>query len=153
MSLRKFSALCVLLVAGFGAAAAASAQQVSLRSVKGEFDDVKERMVLAIENHGLVINYTAYVGNMLERTGKDIGHEQRIYGKAEVLEFCSAGVSRATMEADPRNIAYCPYTIAVYTLPHEAQKVYIAYRKPPQSTQPLREIGRLLDSIVREALK
>ena len=151
MSFRKLLWACALLFAG--TAAAASAQEVTVRSVRGEFDDVKERVVLAIGNRGLVLNYTAYIGNMLERTGKDIGRERRVYDKAESLEFCSAGVSRATMEADPRNIAYCPYAIAIYTLPGDAQKVYVAYRKPPQYTPPLREVGRLLDAIVREALK
>ena len=138
--------------------ALAVAPGVRVQAAKGEFEDVRERVVLAIENRGLVLNYTAYIGNMLERTGKDIGRERKIYGKAELLEFCSAGISRSTMEADPNNIVFCPYAIAVYTLPAQTGIVFVAYRKPPpsgsrQSVKALRDVGRLLDDIVREALK
>jgi uncharacterized protein (DUF302 family) len=155
----KFFRASALLIAGFicGAAAAAT-PGVAIHSVKGGFDDIKERVVHAIENRGLVLNYTARIGDMLERTGKDIGRGRQVYVKAEVLEFCSAAISRATMEADPRNIVSCPYAIAVYTLPDDPGKVYIAYRKPlvtgsGQSMKALREVGKLLDGIVRDALK
>jgi uncharacterized protein (DUF302 family) len=138
--------------------AVAAAPGVTVQSIKGEFEDIRERVVLAIGNHGLVLNYTAHIGSMLQRTGKDIGRDRQIYDKAELLEFCSASVSRATMEANPHNIVHCPYSIAVYTLPGQIEKVYVSYRKPlptgsAQSMKSLRDVGRLLDSIAREALK
>jgi uncharacterized protein (DUF302 family) len=149
----------LLIVAMLLAASSQAAQTgVVVRSVKGDFAEVKERVLFAVEGRGLVVNYTAHIGAMLERTGKDIGRSRVIYRDAQLLEFCSAAVSRATMEADPRNIVFCPYSIAVYTLPTEAGKVYIAYRKPPaagsdQSAQALRAVGKLLDDIADEALK
>ncbi len=75
---------------------------LSIRSAQGSFDEVKERVLFALENRGLVVNYTARVGAMLERTGPDVGSTRRIYANAEVIEFCSATHSRATMEADPQ---------------------------------------------------
>lgn len=140
------------------AATPAPAPSVTVQSIKGEFEDIRERVVLAIGNHGLVLNYTAHIGNMLQRTGKDIGRDRHIYGNAELLEFCSASASRSTMEANPHNIVYCPYAIAIYTLPAQPEKVYVSYRKPlpsgsAQSMKALRDVGRLLDSIAREALK
>jgi uncharacterized protein (DUF302 family) len=134
------------------------AADVAIHSTKANFADVKERVVHAIENRGLVLNYTAHISDMLDRTGKDVGSERRIYAKAEVLEFCSAQLSRATMEADPRNIVYCPYAIAVYQLPKEPDTVYVSYRKPGaigsgQSIKSLRAIDQLLAGIVRDALK
>src|SRR3990172_1597464 len=136
---------------------AASADAV-VRSTKGEFKDVKERVLEAIENRGLVLNYTARIGAMLERTGKDIGAARRIYGDAELLEFCSARASRDTMEADPRNIVFCPYSIAVYTLPKEKDRVYVAYRRVGApgtglSAKSLAAVDKLLADIVAEALK
>jgi uncharacterized protein (DUF302 family) len=105
-----------------------------------------------------VLNYTARIGAMLERTGKDTGATRRIYGDAEMLEFCSARLSRDTMEADPRNIVFCPYSIAIYTLPKEKDKVYIAYRRigasgSEQSVKSLRAVEKLVADIVTEALK
>ena len=155
----EFSRAIALLIITFACGSAwAAVPGVTLRTVKGDFADVRERLVLALENRGLVLNYTAHVGNMLERTGKDIGQERRIYGAAEVLEFCSATLSRRTMEADPRNIVFCPYTIAVYTLPDDPAKVYVLYRRPlaaggGATLKALREVGKLLDDIVRDALK
>ncbi|HEX9685718.1 MAG TPA: hypothetical protein VGA25_07695 [Burkholderiales bacterium] len=138
--------------------AQANAADVVVRSTKGEFKEVKERVLHAIENRGLVLNYTARIGAMLERTGKDIGAARRIYGDAEMLEFCSARISRDTMEADPRNIAYCPYSIAIYTLPKEKNRVYVAYRRieasgSGQSAKSLRAVDQLLADIVAESLK
>lgn len=149
----------ILLVMCFTSLTVDAAQpDVALFTAKGSFDGVKERVVMAIENRGLVINYTARIGDMLERTGKDIGRVAPIYGKAELVEFCSARVSRDTMEADPHNIVYCPYAIAIYTLPREQGTVYVSYRKPgmvgaPPSLKALRAVDTLLDGIVREAVK
>jgi hypothetical protein len=105
-----------------------------------------------------VLNYTARIGAMLERTGKDIGAARRIYSEAEMLEFCSAKVSRETMDADPRNIVFCPYGIAVYALPKEPGRVYLAYRRQGDSgggraAKSLQSVDKLLADIVAEALK
>lgn len=149
--------LCVGMLL-MSCAASAATLGVQVRSTKGEFAEVKDRLVSALEDRGLVLNYTAKVGDMLERTGRDLGHERRIYGNAEVIEFCSASLSRATMEADPRNIVFCPYAIAVYTLPRNPGTVYLSYRAPAaqgsgQSMRALRAVEKLLADVVGEALK
>jgi uncharacterized protein (DUF302 family) len=153
--LMRLWCLCLLCTAF---AAHAAAPPLQLRSIQGEFADIKARVVMALENRGLVLNYTARVGAMLERTGRDLGRDRRIYDKAEVLEFCSAALSRETMEADPRNIAYCPYSIAVYTLPQAPGTVYLAYRTvaaaaDDRSVRALRAIDELLAGVVSEALQ
>lgn len=153
------SARLLLLSVLLGAIAShAASPSVQVRSLKGEFTDVRERVVSALENRGLVINYTAKVGDMLDRTGRDLGRSRKIYANAEVLEFCSASLSRDTMEADPRNIVFCPYAIAVYTLPQAPDTVYLSYRVPSaqgsgQSIRALRAVEKLLADIVAEAMK
>lgn len=124
---------------------------------EAKFDTVKDDLVLAIQNRGLVVDHTSYIHNMLERTGKDLGTTTTIYVNGIAYSFCSAVVSRKTMEADPHNIAFCPYTIAVYTPVNEPGKVYVAYRRPPlvgseASAAALKEVENLLDGIAREAL-
>ncbi|MDH5535829.1 MAG: DUF302 domain-containing protein [Betaproteobacteria bacterium] len=146
----------VLLAASGGAGA--QTPGVAIHSVSGSFDDVKERVVMAIEARGMVLNYTAKIGDMLERTGKDIGRDRPIYAKAELLEFCSSKLSRDAMEADARNIVFCPYAIAVYSMERDAKKVYVSYRKlgslgSGQSIKALRAVDRLLEEIVREAMQ
>ncbi len=124
---------------------------------EAKFDTVKDDLVLAIQNRGLVVDHTSYIHNMLERTGKDLGMTTKIYVDGIAYSFCSAVISRKTMEADPHNIAFCPYTIIVYTPLNEPQKVYVAYRRPPligteASAAALKEVENLLDGIAREAL-
>lgn len=136
----------------------AATPTVQMRTVRGEFSDIKERVVMALENRGLVLNYTARVGEMLDRTGRDLGVDRRVYDKAESLEFCSAAISRGTMEADPRNIAFCPYAISIYTLPRSPGAVYVVYRVPEisgtgSSADALRRVEKLLSDIVAEALQ
>lgn len=131
---------------------------VHVRMIKGDFDDIKERLVMALENRGLVINYTARIGAMLERTGRDLKSNQPIYGKAEAVEFCSAQVSRNTMEADPHNIVFCPYIIAIYTLPKMPGQVYLSYRAPvasgtEQTADALGKVQKLLADVVSDTAK
>lgn len=140
--IRVLLAGMVLLLWGGGA----SADVVSAKA-KGDFGEVKDSLVLAIQAKGFKIDYTAYIGNMLERTGKDVGSSKRVYGNAEALQFCSAVVSRKVMEASASDIAYCPYVIAIYTLPDDPKTVYVVYRKG------LPEVDALLAGIVKEALE
>ena len=56
------------------------------------------------------------------------------------------------MEADPHNIGFCPYVINIYVLPAEPGRVYVSYRKFPAS-QAMRPAARLVEEIVKEALK
>lgn len=158
MMLGRLWPFILIVAATLPGPARADEPGVVVREVKGSFADIKERVQFAVENHGLVLNYTAHIGAMLERTGKDIGRSQAIYREAQMLEFCSAAVSRGTMEADPRNIVFCPYSIAIYTLPQVPGRVFVAYRKPPalgssRSANALRAVGKLLDDIADEALK
>lgn len=143
--------LTVLLGLLFALSAAAD-DGARVVAAKGNFADVKDDLVAAIEKRGLVVNFVAHVGDMLERTGRDLGKTKRVYDHADVIEFCSATVSRTMMEADPRNLVYCPYTIAVYTLPGKPGVVYLAHRKYPQAAA-LKPVADLVQGIIADATK
>lgn len=139
---------------------AQAANEMIINSTKGKFDDVKSSVVFAIENRGMTINTVSHVGEMLDRTGKDMGAAKQVFLHAQVLEFCSAKISRQVMEADPHTIVFCPYGIAVYELPTEPGKIYVSYRKPTLTGKgakagkaALRSVEKLLHEIVREALQ
>ena len=122
------------------------------------FEDVRDDLKLAIEGRGLVVDYQSYVNRMLERTGKDLGATRKLYADAQAFVFCSAALSRKTMEADPANVALCPYSMVVYEKVQEPGKVHVSYRRPwrpdgpPASKAALMEVEKLLDGIAREAL-
>lgn len=138
------------LVCLFSASLVRADDWVVRRPVAGDFAEVKEAVVLAIENRGLVINYTSHIADMLARTGADIGAARAVYRQAETLEFCSAGLSRKMMELDPHNIVLCPFALSIYTLPDERGKVWLSYRRPQGKAAPL--VDELLAGIVADAL-
>ena len=127
-------------------------------SRKAKFEDVRDDLKSAIEGKGLVIDYQSFVNRMLERTGKDVGSGRKLYADAQAFVFCSAALSRKTMEADAANAALCPYSIMVYATVQDPTTVHVAYRRPwrpdgsAASKAALKQVEALLDGIVREAL-
>jgi uncharacterized protein (DUF302 family) len=96
----------------------------------GDFNDIKAFLVAAIEERGIKISSTSYISKMLQRTGEDLGDAQPIYKNAEAIEFCSAGLSREMMQANPHNIVFCPYSILIYELAGDTGTTYLSYRRP-----------------------
>jgi hypothetical protein len=136
--------------------AAYSQSDVRIYTVTDNFESVKEEVIDTIIKRGLVVDYTAHVGAMLARTAKDVGATKTIYADAQSVQFCSATLSRRTMEADPANVAYCPYVIFVYALANSPGTTYVGYRPLPrvgskQSKAAIDAVNALLDGIVRAA--
>jgi len=127
-------------------------------SKKMAFNDARDDLVTAIQNRGLVIDHTSHIHKMLERTKKDIGAKKTVYKEGQSFSFCSALLSRKTMEADPHNMAFCPYTVVIYATAADPKTVHVAYRRPYRSggsaasRASLKDIENLLDGIAREAL-
>ena len=137
---------------------AAAPHPVVSYSKKAKYEEVRDDLKSAIEAKGLVIDYQSFVNRMLERTGKDVGSGRKLYADAQAFVFCSAALSRKTMEADAANAALCPYSIMVYATAREPEKVVVAYRRPwrpdgsAASKAALKGVEALLDGIAREAL-
>ncbi len=153
----KFKLLIFGLLLISGAAFGAEDYRVT-HSVVGKYDDIRDNVVNAITNQGLVINNVSHIGDMLLRTGRDVGDRDPIFINAEIFEFCSAVTSRESMKADPHAIVFCPYGIAVYVLPSDPHKVFLTYRKPmangtPQAKKALKLLEKLMHEIVQEAMQ
>lgn len=137
------TALLALILGG----SAASAQEVTTYPFDGSFEDAAFAVETAIVGKGLVVDYRSHVGEMLNRTGADVGSDVRIFDNADVFLFCSAVLSRKVMEADPMNIAHCPY--GIFVTDREGQ-VSVGYRHLPEGA--MQEVQTLLDGIAREAV-
>jgi uncharacterized protein (DUF302 family) len=124
----------------------AAADEATVYSFDGSFDDAAFGLESAIVGRGLVVDHVSHVGEMLSRTAADVGSDVEIFDQADVYQFCSAVVSRRVMEADPMNLVYCPYGIFVAERDGE---VTIGYRNFPEG--PMQDVQALLDEIVREA--
>jgi uncharacterized protein (DUF302 family) len=124
----------------------AAAQEVITYDFEGSFEDVTFALENTIIGRGLVIDYVSHVGDMLNRTAADVGSDVMIFEQADIFLFCSAAVSRRAMEADPMNIAHCPYSIFVAEMDGE---VMVGHRAYPDG--PMQEVEAMLDSIILEA--
>jgi hypothetical protein len=158
MQTRRLIAAFAGLLAMTATAAAQSGSYSKVTLKKGAFADVQQDVSEAIVNRGLVIDYTAKIGDMLSRTAKDVGATKEIYKNAVAFQFCSAKLSRDMMEADPSSIALCPYVITVYELAAKPGIVHVAYRRFPSSggkaaRKSVAAVQQTLDEIIAKAVK
>ena len=137
----------VIAALSLGLATAAYAGEPVTVPFDGSFDDATFAVESAILDQGLVIDYVSRVGAMLARTGADVGSDRELFKDADVFIFCSAVVSREVMEADPMNLAYCPYGIFVA---ETDDGVMVGYRSYPDGE--MQKVQNLLASIVEEAV-
>lgn len=126
---------------------AGSAQDSTTYAFEGSFDDATFAVESAIIDQGLVIDFVSHTGDMLNRTQADVGSDVKLFEAADVFVFCSAKLSREVMEADPMNIAHCPYGIFVAD---RAGEVMIGYRNYPAGE--MQKVQSLLDEIVQDAI-
>ena len=127
-------------------ASTAFAQEAVTYDVNGTFDDAIFGLESAITGRGLVVDWVSHTGEMLARTGEDVGSDVTLFDKADVYNFCSAALSRKMMEIDPLNIAHCPYAVFVFEREGE---VTVGYRTQPEGE--MQEVQALLDEIARDA--
>lgn len=136
----------LVLAAALTAAAPAFAEEAIVVPFDGSFEDAAFAVETAIVGKGLVIDYVSHVGEMLNRTGADVGSDVELFTAADIFVFCSAVVSREVMEADPMNIVHCPYGIFVA---ESADGVMIGHRDFPDGD--MQAVEDLLVEIVAEA--
>lgn len=134
----------------------AGKEPVVIYSVRADYEDVWEGLKAALHGKGMTVSSISYVGDMLERTGKDLGRTKKIYGEARVLEFCSAVLSRDMMEKNPHFLSFCPYQIMVYTLPEDEKSIYLSYRrliwKDDSSKDVLEPVEKLNEELIKEVI-
>jgi uncharacterized protein (DUF302 family) len=123
------------------------AQEATIYPFDGSFDDATFAVESAILDQGLVIDYVSHTGEMLDRTGPDVGSDVELFAAADIFVFCSAKLSREVMEINPMNIAHCPYGIFVAD---QAGAVSVGYRNYPEGEMQM--VQSLLDEIVQDAL-
>ena len=157
LHLKLIEAVAAAALLGLGTMAA-SADQLKTTSKKAAFDDVKADVADAIIGKGLTVDYRGNIAGMLDRTGKDVGSDKKVYKAAEYVTFCSAKLSRAMMEADSGNMGFCPYVVFYYEAADKPGEVVVGYRRPGEgkndaAKKALKDIDDLLDSIVKEATK
>ena len=123
---------------------------------ESDFDTLMEATKLAIQERGLYINKILHMSDMLRRTGQALGAQDPIYARAESIEFCSAVLSRKMTQENPARLVNCPFILAIYTLPDQPGKTFLAYRAIPQGeiegSEAMRAVAEMLSGIAEEAI-
>ena len=158
---RLISILCLLSLTACApllkTAGEAGKEPVVIYTFNADYEEVWDGLKMALDGRGLAVSSVSHVGEMLERTGKDLGRTKKIYGEARVLEFCSAVISRDMMEKNPHFLPFCPYQIMVYTLPEDEKKVYLSYRrliwKDDSGKDVLEPVEKLNEELIKEVIE
>ena len=151
----------VIVWAAFMAFVLAPAQVLAGNSIiksfefEANYEDALFDLSEALINKGLVVDNRAHVAAMLNRTAKDVGATRTVYKNGEVLEFCSASLSRKAMEADPLNMAFCPYSMFVFETTAKPGWVTVGYKILSGATNPaskaaLDAVNKIMDDMIRE---
>lgn len=143
--LKLFTALAIALI--FPASLAAQ-DRLSI-TVHDSYDDMMIAVESSILNQGLVIDSISHIGNMLNRTADDVGAAEDVYLNASVFNFCSSILTREVLEIDPTNIAYCPYSIYVFTTVKKPDQTTIGV--PIYMYPEMKPVNNLLREIVIDA--
>jgi len=133
-----------------------AADSYAVHTGQSDFETVLEGAEAAILERGLYINDQMPMNTMLERTGKDLGMNEKLYLHAQSIEFCSAMLARKMTSEDPRRIVNCPFILTVYVLPGEPDKTHVAYRKIPAqevaSSAAMAEVAAMLRAVAEAAI-
>ena len=133
----------------------AQAEEYAVYESESSFEDVMDALKLAIQERGMYINNVMHMGEMLERTGKDLGMEEQIYTHADSIEFCSAVLSRKMTAEDPSRIVNCPFIVAVYQTPDQPDTTYVVHRLIPASetgkSAVMQEVADMLKGVAEGA--
>lgn len=122
-------------------------------TTRGNYNEVRQDLVDAIESRGLVVSYMAHTQNMLQRTAEAVGVSSSPYHAADTLLFCSAELTHKLLIANPHHMPLCPYSISVYTLMQEPDIVYLAIRSPVKNVPVYEEIHKLLEGIIYDTIE
>ena len=148
--------LALLLVAGPLQAQALPKPEIIGSSwvyrTQGLYHNVRDDLIGAIEDEGLVISYTAHLASMLRRTADATGAEVQVYDNAQSLLFCKADLTYELTVRNPHNITLCPYSISIYTLREAPDTVYLAIRSPDLEQPDYAAIHQLLEQIIAATL-
>jgi len=154
--MRTVAGILTALVMLITSPALAGEPVVSEFVIEGKYEDVRFDLEDAIVARGLTVDHVSHISDMLKRTAAVVEGARPIYKRGEHFQFCSAVLSRHSMQADPANIAFCPYMVYVYESIAQPGKIHLGFRRltargNEQSRKALMAVNNLLLGIITEA--
>ena len=146
----RFFAFFVTLYLLLNAPVSAMDDVLTFRVPGSHYSATREALVEAIEAEGLIVGAILPFNEMLIRTGeKGAGTP---YSEAEIFQFCSAGLAWQIVQEAVEQLAICPMSIALYSLPGDTD-VLFSYRSPGGATLGRRKAAELLQRIAMRTIE
>jgi len=142
--------ISAFILAVFIPASLAAQDRLSI-IVNDSYGDMMIAVESAILAKGLTIDNINHVGTMLNRTADDVNAAENVYLDASIFTFCASVLTREVVALDPTNIAYCPYSIYVFTTVEDPEKTTIGV--PIYLYPEMDAINDLLRDIIIDASK
>ncbi len=117
-------------------------------STESTFEDAKDDLLEAIGGNGLVVSYTSHAKSMLDNTAAVSGVTKSVYDDAETILFCKSGLSHELVAGNPHNIVLCPYSISIYVLTDEPERVYLSFRNVPVSDEKIKALTKPIEDLL-----
>ena len=117
-------------------------------STESTFEDAKDDLLEAIGGNGLVVSYTSHAKSMLDNTAAVSGVTKSVYDDAETILFCKSGLSHELVAGNPHNIVLCPYSISIYVLNDEPERVYFSFRNVPVSDEKIKALTKPIEDLL-----
>lgn len=130
----------------------AIADVISSELYTSDFEDANETLISFINDRGAVISYTSHAHKMLERTAPSISPDYDVYSDALIHLFCTAPQAHKMVAKNPHVLPYCPYSMAIYKLKKETNKVYLSYRsnEAPIYSEPMMMLAEIMEEMKGE---
>ncbi len=119
--------------------------------IDAKYDDVIFALLDEISTTGFILSYRANIGKNLKNTSKFF-KQSSVFKNANKIGFCKSSLTLEMMSENPRNIIFCPLSLAVYEINKKDDQVVIIYQK----AKTLKKEDRVMlkvNSIIQELIE
>lgn len=113
--------------------------------IEGDYDEVVFALLDEISANGYILSYRADIKKISSYASKALNKKEPFLN-ANKIGFCKASNTLKMMEENPKNILFCPISIAIYET--QKDKINIIYLK----SQSLREGDSFFKEVNKEVI-
>ena len=122
--------------------------------VNANYDDTIFALLDEISNTGFILSYRANIGKNIKNTSKFFKQEP-VFINANKIGFCKSSLTLEMMNENPRNMMFCPLSLAVYELNKKENKVVIIYQKATtlkKEDKVMLKVNSIIEKLIENSL-
>lgn len=122
--------------------------------IDANYEDTIFSLLDEISTSGFILSYRANIGKNIENTAKFFKKEA-LFKSANKIGFCKSSLTLEMMSENPRNIMFCPLSLAVYELKNSANQIVIIYQKAKvlrKKDKVMLKVNKLIEQLIENSL-